>query len=149
MSINLKKQTIEQTEDLNEVFDLQYPYIKNTVKVTFGGENIPITELGDKYIQVSTKIGKGEKIEVLYKYIGNTSIEDESVFNDNDVLNKLRDLETTVERQQIVIENLLKAVDERVNKQTFNLWLTAVERSIGREILPSNIDSIQEFHSVN
>ena len=139
-----------QTGVGNTILEVEQPYIDGTVVVTIldpdTNQNVRavnISEIGSVYIQLNEDIVEGTKLQIFYK-TRNT----EADFDTN-LVDRLNNLEEIVQKQQIVIETLLAAVDNRVNKHTFNVWIKAVEKSIGKPVLPDNLSGIQAVQIAN
>ena len=65
---------------------------------------------------------------------------------DTNILVKLKHLEELVLKQEYAIQQLTKALDNRVSTHTFRLWINAIERSYGKPVLLDNLLGIQGVH---
>lgn len=144
MQHRVKIENIRQEEDNNQVIELENEYVKGSVKIKLvvsGTElrDINFTEIGVRYLQLNEDFPEGTHFRIYY----DTAELDEGDLN---VLRELRELREKVNNQQIVIEKLLEAVDQRVEKHTFRVWLKAMEKSFGTRIVGENLLGIQKVH---
>lgn len=128
----------------NTILEVESAYIEGSVVVTLldpiTNQNVRavnISEIGSVYLQLNEDIEEGKTLQIFYK-TRNTEVD-----FDTNLVDRLNRLEELCGKQQQVIETLLKAVDNRVNKHSFNIWIKAVEKSIGKPILPDNLVGIQ------
>lgn len=138
------KEKYIHSDTSNTILEVESAYIEGSVVVTIldsvTGQSVRavnITEIGSTYLQLNEEIEEGKTLQVFYK-TRNTEVD-----FDTNLVDRLNKLEELCSKQQQVIETLLKAVDNRVNKHSFNLWIKAVEKSIGKPILPNNLVGIQ------
>lgn len=134
------------TQEDNIVLELQEDYIPESVKVWICNDQwnkireLTIIELGSKYVQLTEKLVLNNKLTITYNI---RTLE----FNpDTNILVKLKILEDLVLKQKYAIEQLTKALDNRVSTHTFRLWINAIERSYGKPILQDNLLGIQGVH---
>lgn len=139
-----------QSDDDNTILETSEAYIDGTVVVTIldASTNQPlravnVSEIGSVYISLNESIPAGTWLQIFYK-TRNTVVD-----FDTNLVDRLNSLEDLVQKQQVVIETLLAAVDNRVSKHTFNIWLKAVEKSLGKPILPDNLSGIQAVQIAN
>ena len=134
------------TQEDNIVLELQEDYIPDSVKVWICDDQwnkikeLTIIELGSKYVQLTENLVLNNKLIIMYNI---RTLE----FNpDTNILVKLKTLEDLVLKQKYAIEQLTKALDNRVSTHTFRLWINAIERSYGKPILQDNLLGIQGVH---
>lgn len=134
------------TQEDNIVLELQEDYIPESVKVWICDDQwnkireLTIIELGSKYVQLTENLVLNNKLTITYNI---RTLE----FNpDTNILVKLKTLEDLVLKQKYAIEQLTKALDNRVCTHTFRLWINAIERSYGKPVLPDNLLGIQGVH---
>ena len=134
------------TQEDNIVLELQEDYIPESVKVWICDDQwnkireLTIVELGSKYVQLTENLVLNNKLTITYNI---RTLE----FNpDTNILVKLKTLEDLVLKQKYAIEQLTKALDNRVSTHTFRLWINAIERSYGKPILQDNLLGIQGVH---
>ena len=134
------------TQEDNIVLELQEDYIPESVKVWICNDQwnkireLTIIELGSKYVQLTENLVLNNKLTITYNI---RTLE----FNpDTNILVKLKTLEDLVLKQKYAIEQLTKALDNRVSTHTFRLWINAIERSYGKPILQDNLLGIQGVH---
>ena len=134
------------TQEDNIVLELQEDYIPESVKVWICDDQwnkireLTIIELGSKYVQLTENLVLNNKLTITYNI---RTLE----FNpDTNILVKLKTLEDLVLKQKYAIEQLTKALDNRVSTHTFRLWINAIERSYGKPVLPDNLLGIQGVH---
>ena len=134
------------TQEDNIVLELQEDYIPESVKVWICDDKwnkireLTIIELGSKYVQLTENLVLNNKLTITYNI---RTLE----FNpDTNILVKLKTLEDLVLKQKYAIEQLTKALDNRVSTHTFRLWINAIERSYGKPILQDNLLGIQGVH---
>ena len=137
------------TELGNTLVEVESAYIEGSVVLTLLDSlnnfvrAINSTEIGSVYIQLNEDLPLDSKVQVLYK-TRNTEVD-----FDTNLVDRINSLEAIVQKQQVVIETLLQAMDNRVNKHSFNVWIKAVEKSIGKPILPENLVGIQAVQLAN
>ena len=137
------------TELGNTLVEVESAYIEGSVVLTLLDSlnnfvrAINSTEIGSVYIQLNEDLPLDSKVQVLYK-TRNTEVD-----FDTNLVDRINSLETIVQKQQVIIETLLQAMDNRVNKHSFNVWIKAVEKSIGKPILPENLVGIQAVQLAN
>ena len=134
------------TQEDNIVLELQEDYIPESVRVWICDDQwnkireLTIIELGSKYVQLTENLVLNNKLTITYNI---RTLE----FNpDTNILVKLKILEDLVLKQKYAIEQLTKALDNRVSTHTFRLWINAIERSYGKPILQDNLLGIQGVH---
>ena len=134
------------TQEDNIVLELQEDYIPESVKVWICDDQwnkireLTVIELGSKYVQLTENLVLNNKLTITYNI---RTLE----FNpDTNILVKLKTLEDLVLKQKYAIEQLTKALDNRVSTHTFRLWINAIERSYGKPILQDNLLGIQGVH---
>ena len=134
------------TQEDNIVLELQEDYIPESVRVWICDDQwnkireLTIIELGSKYVQLTENLVLNNKLIIMYNI---RTLE----FNpDTNILVKLKTLEDLVLKQKYAIEQLTKALDNRVSTHTFRLWINAIERSYGKPILQDNLLGIQGVH---
>lgn len=144
MAIKQAVETFTQTEAGNVILETSQSYISGSVKiyaVVNGQEiqNINVTEIGGTYLQLETALTIGAVINIYYDVRTSDSL-------DVDILQRLRALEEQVLKQGRMIDILTSAVENRVDKHTFKVWLKAMEQSYGKPILEQNLLGIQSVH---
>ena len=134
------------TQEDNIVLELQEDYISESVRVWICDDQwskireLTIVELGSKYVQLTENLVLNNKLTITYNI---RTLE----FNpDTNILVKLKTLEDLVLKQEYAIEQLTKALDNRVSTHTLRLWINAIERSYGKPILQDNLLGIQGVH---
>ena len=145
MSIKTITEPYLQTSNDNLIIETTKPYVPSSVKVVLDQTELSVTEIGSTYIQLNdTDTKQGSELKVTYSYI----VDDEltTYKSDDLILNRLRELEKKVATQEKLIQTLSSAVDQRVNKQTFTLWLELVQKHLGREVFETPFGDIQGFH---
>lgn len=137
MSVKQQKEYYIHLDSDNTIIELKESYIEGSVKAKVeNGADIEIQEIGQKYIRLVDTPAIGDKILITY----NISVITES---DNNVLDRLNELEKKVADQTKLINTLVLAMNNRVDKHTFNVWLKAVENRFGKPILEDNLMGIQ------
>lgn len=143
------KEYYVHTEIGNTILEVESAYIEGTVVITLLDSSgafvraVNSTEIGSVYVQLNEDLPLNSKVQILYK-TRNTEVD-----FDTNLVDRLNSLEAIVQKQQVVIETLLQAMDNRVNKHSFNVWIKAVEKSIGKPILPENLVGIQAVQIAN
>lgn len=137
MSVKQQKEYYIHLDSDNTIIELKESYIDGSVKAKVeNGVDIEIQEIGQKYIRLVDTPTLGDKILITY----DISVITES---DNNVLDRLNELEKKVADQTVLINTLVQAMNNRVDKHTFNVWLKAVENRFGKPILENNLIGIQ------
>lgn len=137
------KEYYVHTEQGNTILEVESAYVEGSVVLTLLDASdqyvraLNASEIGSVYIQLNEDLPLNSKVQIFYK-TRNT----EADFDTN-LVDRINNLEAIVKKQQTVIETLLHAVDNRVNKHSFNVWIKAVEKSIGKPILQENLIGIQ------
>lgn len=143
MSIKQQKEIYVHIDINNIILELKESYLENTVTAAVVDvlENvirpISILEIGQKYIQLMDIVNLNERVLIKYKV---NSID---YSEDVNILDRLNKLEIQVNNQNKIIETLVLAMNNRVDKHTFNVWLKAVEHRFGKPILEDNLAGIQ------
>lgn len=142
------KQTIEivvQTAAGNTIFETTQNYIPNSVSMkyvineTSEVDVVGVIEIGGNYIQLSQAPTVGAKLRIYYDVRTSDSL-------DVDILQRLRALEEQVEKQNKMLNILTQALDNRVDKHTFRVWIKAMEQSYGKPVLDQTLLGIQAVH---
>ena len=134
------------TQEDNIVLELQEDYLADSVKVWICDaqwnkiRELNIIELGSKYVQLTENLILDNKLTITY------NIRTLEFNHDTNILVKLKHLEELVLKQEYAIQQLTKALDNRVSTHTFRLWINAIERSYGKPVLPDNLLGIQGVH---
>lgn len=128
----------------NTILEVESAYMDGSVVLTLLDPDtdqpmraLSSVEIGSVYIQLNEDLPINSKVQIFYKTLST------EVDYDTNIIDRLNALESTVANQTIVIETLLQAVENRVNKHSFNVWIKAVEKSIGKKVLPDNLMGIQ------
>lgn len=137
MSVKQQKEYYIHLDVDNTIIELKESYIDGSVTAKVeNGVDITIQEIGQKYIRLVDLPAQGDKVLITY----NVDVIGES---DNNVLDRLNKLEAQVAEQTLLINTLVQAMNNRVDKHTFNVWLKAVENRFGKPILEHNLVGIQ------
>ena len=137
MSIKQQKEYYIHLDADNTIIELKESYIDGSVKAKVeNGVDVEIQEIGQKYIRLVDTPTLGDKILITY----DISVITES---DNNILDILNELEKKVADQTKLINTLVIAMNNRVDKHTFNVWLKAVENRFGKPVLENNLVGIQ------
>lgn len=120
----------EHTFAGNYILEVEHEYIAGSVKAFYAEPGFPlvplaVSEIGAKYIGIpeASPLTKTTKLHIEYlTEAGEIRIR---------MNERLLALEEKVEAQQLVIENMLEALRNRVDTQTFNMYLKALEERIG------------------
>lgn len=144
MAIKSVNETITQTIADNVIFETSGMYVTNSVIVKYiinGNEVdvVGVTEVGGNYIQLNTAPTVGTVLKIYYDIRTADTL-------DVDILQRLNALESKVKKQDQMLDLLTKALDNRVDKHTFRIWLKAMEQSFGKPILGPDILGIQQVH---
>lgn len=145
MALKQTYDTFTQSQSGNVVFETSQNYIDGTVTASFlinGSTEVPVTgliEIGGTYIQLEDAPSVGVVIRIYYSVRVSDTL-------DVDILQRLRSIEAQVEKQNQMLNILTQAVDNRVDKHTFRVWLKAMEKSFGKPILEQNLLGIQSVH---
>lgn len=142
MSTNLiqKNETFVQSDETNLLLQTEQAYVQGSVKVKLVENNIEmqeiaIEEVGDTYITLTNNYPVGTTFKITYNVRVSLSL-------DIDLLQRIRHLEKVCAQQQEMLEGLSLAVSNRVSKNTFRIWLKAMEKSFGTPILDQNLFGI-------
>ena len=137
MSVKQQKEDYIHLDVDNTIIELKESYIDGSVTAKIeNGVDITIQEIGQKYIRLVDLPAQGDKVLITY----NIAVIGES---ENNVLDRLNKLEAQVAEQTLLIHTLVQAMNNRVDKHTFNVWLKAVENRFGKPILEHNLVGIQ------
>lgn len=137
MSVKQQKEYYIHLDVDNTIIELKESYIDGSVTAKIeNGVDITIQEIGQKYIRLVDLPAQGDKVLITY----NIAVIGES---ENNVLDRLNKLEAQVAEQTLLINTLVQAMNNRVDKHTFNVWLKAVENRFGKPILEHNLVGIQ------
>jgi hypothetical protein len=144
MAIKSVNETITQVTADNVIFETSGMYVQDSVSVKYviNGSEVPVVgvvEVGGNYIQLATAPSVGTVLRVYYDIRTSDTL-------DVDILQRLNALEQKVKKQDQMLELLTKALDNRVDKHTFRIWLKAMEQSFGKPILGPDILGIQQVH---
>jgi hypothetical protein len=144
VALKQTKDTIVQTVEGNVILETTQAYVPDSVSVThiisaYSTETYEVVEIGGNYLQLVTAPPVGATLEVIYNVRTSDSL-------DVDILQRLRAIEEQVEKQNKMLDILTKAVENRVDKHTFRVWLKAMEQSFGKPILEQNLLGIQAVH---
>lgn len=126
---NTFKEEIIYLESISElVFELNEEYTPNTVvAITENGTNIGVNELGGKFIEIDgSLLSVGDKISIQYIILKEMGDDKKSI--------KIRELEEKVSLLNQKIIDLEKAVNNRINIDTFTAWKTLVEERLGIDL---------------
>lgn len=126
---NTFKEEIIYLESISElVFELNEEYTPNTVvAITKNGTNIGVNELGGKFIEIDgSLLSVGDKISIQYIILKEMGDDKKSI--------KIRELEEKVSLLNQKIIDLEKAVNNRINIDTFTAWKTLVEERLGIDL---------------
>ena len=137
MSVKQQKEYYIHLDVDNTIIELKESYIDGSVTAKIeNGVDITIQEIGQKYIRLVDLPAQGDKVLITYNIavIGGS---------ENNVLDRLNKLEAQVAEQTLLINTLVQAMNNRVDKHTFNVWLKAVENRFGKPILEHNLVGIQ------
>lgn len=146
MSVKAQKEYYVHVDIDNTIIELKESYLPQSVvaevvtPVDIVIRQINITEIGQKYVQLNDPLSLNEKVRIRY------NIESLDYDVDTNVLDRLNKLEVLVNDQNKVIETLIAAMNNRVDKHTFNVWLKAVEHRFGKPILEHNLVGVQAVH---
>lgn len=126
---NTFKEEILYLESISElVFELNEEYTPNTVvAITENGINIGVNELGGKFIEIDgSLLSAGDKISIQYTILKEMGDDKKSI--------KIRELEEKVSLLNQKIIDLEKAVNNRINIDTFTAWKTLIEERLGIDL---------------
>lgn len=126
---NTFKEEIIYLESISElIFELNEEYVPNTiVAITENGTNIGVNELGGKFIEIDgSLLTVGDKISIQYTILKEMGDEKKSI--------KIRELEKKVSLLSQQIIDLEKAVNNRINIDTFTAWKTLIEEKLGIDL---------------
>lgn len=126
---NTFKEEIIYLESISElIFELNEEYVPNTiVAITENGTNIGVNELGGKFIEIDgSLLTVGDKISIQYTILKEMGDEKKSI--------KIRELEKKVSLLSQQIIDLEKAVNNRINIDTFTAWKTLIEERLGIDL---------------
>lgn len=132
-----------QTELGNEIFKVTRSFIAGTLAVSTRVDaqsawgTISFTEIGGGFIRVTPAIPVGNQV----KFDMQTSID--GVSSEADLLQKVTDLQLRLAQQEKVIEIILAALDERVGKHAFRVWIKALEKSFGTSVIVPDLFGIE------
>lgn len=126
---NTFKEEVIYLESISElIFELNEEYVPNTiVAITENGANIGVNELGGKFIEIDgSLLTVGDKISIQYTILKEMGDEKKSI--------KIRELEKKVSLLNQKIIDLEKAVNNRINIDTFTAWKTLIEEKLGIDL---------------
>ncbi len=126
---NTFKEEVIYLESISElIFELNEEYVPNTiVAITENGTNIGVNELGGKFIEIDgSLLTVGDKISIQYTILKEMGDEKKSI--------KIRELEKKVSLLSQQIIDLEKAVNNRINIDTFTAWKTLIEEKLGIDL---------------
>lgn len=143
---NIEEFFIQDTEG-NTIFQITQEAIKNTITVLVirnGIETqIGVNELGEGYFQVQSEILLNEELKVNYQIRVSDSNEDVNL------LQRIRLLEEQHTALAKMMDILTQAVDQRVEKHSFRIWLNQMEKSFGKPVLPdTTLMGIQSYDTM-
>ena len=133
------KENIEKfISDGSEIIELKEEYLGESVKAFLLNKDntltqIPVKEIGNKYISLTNTIEAGKTFEVRY----NTVSENDKF----DLYKRIQQLETKIEKQDKVLEEVLTALRHRVDLGTFNTWTKSIEDKIGVELISQSFQT--------
>ena len=148
MAIKQTSEVVIQTTTGNIIFETTQNYIPNSVSIKYvindtSEINVAgITEIGGNYIQLVQAPTVGTKLRIYYNVRTSDSL-------DVDILQRLRALEEQVNKQNKMLDILTQALDNRVDKHTFRVWIKAMEQSYGKPVLNQTLLGIQAVHQSN
>ena len=148
MAIKQTSEVVIQTTTGNIIFETTQNYIPNSVSIKYvindtSEINVAgITEIGGNYIQLVQAPTVGTKLRIYYNVRTSDSL-------DVDILQRLRALEEQVNKQNKMLDILTQALDNRVDKHTFRVWIKAMEQSYGKPVLDQTLLGIQAVHQSN
>ena len=148
MAINQTSEVVIQTTTGNIIFETTQNYIPNSVSIKYVINDtseidvVGITEIGGNYIQLVQAPTVGTKLRIYYDVRTSDSL-------DVDILQRLRALEEQVNKQNKMLDILTQALDNRVDKHTFRVWIKAMEQSYGKPVLDQTLLGIQAVHQSN
>ena len=133
------KENIEKfISDGSEIIELKEEYLGGSVKAFLINKDntltqIPVTEIGNKYISLTNIIEAGKEFEVRY----NTVSENDKF----DLYKRIQQLETKIEKQDKILKEVLTALRHRVDLGTFNTWTKSIEDKIGVELISQSFQT--------
>ena len=145
MAIKQTSEVVIQTTTGNIIFETTQNYIPNSVSIKYVINDtseidvVGITEIGGNYIQLVQAPTIGTKLRIYYDVRTSDSL-------DVDILQRLRALEEQVNKQNKMLDILTQALDNRVDKHTFRVWIKAMEQSYGKPVLDQTLLGIQAVH---
>lgn len=148
MAIKQTSEVVIQTTTGNIIFETTQNYIPNSVSIKYVINDtseidvVGITEIGGNYIQLVQAPTVGTKLRIYYDVRTSDSL-------DIDILQRLRALEEQVNKQNKMLDILTQALDNRVDKHTFRVWIKAMEQSYGKPVLDQTLLGIQAVHQSN
>ena len=145
MAIKQTSEIVVQTTAGNIIFETTQTYIPNSVSMKYIINDTSeidvagVVEIGGTYVQLSQAPTIGTKIRIYYDVRTSDSL-------DVDILQRLRALEEQVNKQNKMLDILTQALDNRVDKHTFRVWIKAMEQSYGKPVLDQTLLGIQAVH---
>lgn len=144
MALKEVSELVVQTQEGNVLFQTTQDYVADSVRVVYiiNDSEVPfngIVEIGGNYIQLPQAPSVTTKMRIYYSIRVSSNL-------DVDILQRLRAIEEQVEKQNKMLNILTQAVENRVDKHTFRVWLKAMEQSFGKPILEQNLLGIQAVH---
>lgn len=138
----MKDKYLQETEG-NTIFVItNSKYLKDSLVVYIDGNSITSYEvLGDIYLSLNFAPTVGSEIIIEYEVK-----EEEEV--DLNLLKRVRQLEEEVRNLTIQNQTLYEALNQKVDKHTFRVWIKAIETTLGVTITegsPFGIDGVNAY----
>lgn len=126
----LKTETIKILDNTNSVYEVLESYFSGSVKVYLinaldnSETELEIIELGEKYLQLVNVPAINSYVKITYRI---TPV----IQTNTEFYLEVKSLKEEINYLQKEVENLKKALNNRVNVETFQSWITLVEDSLG------------------
>jgi hypothetical protein len=139
-----KTEDLDFTDGVTTIYELSLNYKAGSVSVKelTGSGDIPLlfNEIGENYIELVDLPTTGNTIRVTYTI-------DEPNKSASSLVERLVALEGIIEAQNKKITTLEKAVRNRVNVETFNVWIKLVEKKLGISVADRNLFSASNVYT--
>lgn len=144
-SFTALSETYTQTEAGNQIWKIARAFVDGSLTVSTRPVPVGTPEpwtlldpslyayIGGGYLRTNPAIDVDTQI------IFNYSVSVTGITSEVDLLQRVADLEARLAAQEKVTEIALRGLEERVGKQTFRVWIKALEKNFGLAIVPPEV----------
>lgn len=140
----VKTENLDFVDGLTTIYELNLNYKAGSVNVVqlavSGDIPIRLNEIGENYIELIDSPTIGSTLKVTYTIA-------EPNKSPSSLIERLVALESLVESQNKKITVLEKAIRNRVNVETFNVWIKLVEKKLGVSVADRNLFSASNVYT--